>query len=100
MILTVTHYPGMLRYVVVVVVLLLCRPHLSNANLYGIIGVNVGCFIFTIILLRVIWAPPSQEEIKQQKELERKINELQQSYMSLEDRREAPIDVYEGESAG
>jgi dolichol kinase len=62
--------------------------------------VNVGSFIFTVLLLRVIWPPPSSEEIKRNKEIETKINELQQSYLSLEDRRDAPIDVYEGESAG
>lgn len=70
-------------------------PHLTHAELYAIVGVNLGSFIFSIILLRIIWPPPSAGEIKVQKEMETKINEIQQSYLTFENRKEV-IDIYEG----
>lgn len=78
-------------------------PTLTNTNLYAIIGVNIGSFIFAIILLRIIWPPPSPQQMKQQKELEQAINKIQSDYATFNghnNRQKTVIDVYEGESAG
>jgi dolichol kinase len=55
-------------------------PELSRANLIAMIAVNVGSFVFCIVLLRMIWPPPTDEVLKADKEMHRKIEAVQAEY--------------------
>lgn len=55
-------------------------PELSNTNLIAMIAVNVGAFIGSIVLLRVIWKPPTDMEQNREKEMYGKIEKIQEEY--------------------
>lgn len=73
-------------------------PHLSNAEFYTIIAVNIGWFIAAYVWLRLIWPSPTAEENKRQKELESQISSLKTRYMAIP--VEEDKECIEGDSAG
>jgi len=75
---------------------------LDKYELSAILAVNIGSFLFACLLLRIIWPPPTQEEVKQQKELELRINEVKKSYSSMNNRgvQREQVECLEGDSAG
>lgn len=86
-------------------------PNLTEPDQYAIWLVNIGAFLFAWILLRLIWPPPTPEQVSAQKEVEIKINDLKAHYydsMSQTLRKSMqnlkPVksakDCLEGESAG
>lgn len=75
-------------------------PHLDNVDIIAIVAFNVGSFLISWILLRLVWPPPSSEEVQRLKVIETEIQNVQNkhSYQSLpvEEQKEC----LEGESAG
>lgn len=55
-------------------------PELSTTNLTAMIAVNAGAFIFCIVLLRVIWKPPSKEQNDKAKNMQKAISKVQEEY--------------------
>jgi dolichol kinase len=70
-------------------------PELSNANRIAMIVINVGAFVFAYILLRIIWKPPTKEQLAIDKEMHKQIEKIQESYGAL-----AKEDCIEGEVMG
>jgi dolichol kinase len=70
-------------------------PELSDTNVFAMIIINVGSFILTYLLLRIIWKPPTKEEISRDKEMHRKIETIQEEYGSV-----GKEDAIEGEVMG
>lgn len=74
-------------------------PNLTTGEQAAIAAVNVGGLIASWILLRLVWKPPTDKQLRDQKELEVRIQALQQQYGSVNDGI-TPIECLEGESAG
>lgn len=74
-------------------------PSLSSTQLSVILAVNFGSLLAAWILLRLIWPIPTDKELRDRKELEVRIQALQQQYGSASDGSN-PIECLEGESAG
>jgi len=55
-------------------------PELSTPNFAAMIVVNVGALIGSIVLLRVIWKPSTQDKLDQDKEMHAKIEKIQAEY--------------------
>lgn len=70
-------------------------PQLSNTNLIAMIIVNVGAFIGAIVLLRVIWKPPTSEKLAKDKEMNEKIEKVQEEYGTF-----GPQEAIEGDVMG
>jgi len=76
-------------------------PHMSQTQLAAVVAVNLGSLVAAWVLLRLIWKPPTQQEVKRQQEMAVRINEIQRQYSSTSDiETAAPKDCVEGESAG
>lgn len=70
-------------------------PELSRANLIAMIAVNAGSVILAYVLLRIIWRPPTKEEIARDKEMHKKIEAVQEQYGAI-----TAEDAIEGEVMG
>jgi dolichol kinase len=66
-------------------------PELSHNNVVALAVVNIGALIFCYVLLRIIWKPPSDEQIAKEKEMQKRIEGIQVEYgaMSSEEKVEA-----------
>jgi len=77
-------------------------PALDKYELSAMLAVNIGAFLISCLLLRIVWPPPTQDEVKQQKELELRINEVKKTYSSMNNRvvQREQVECLEGDSAG
>lgn len=78
-------------------------PELNDAQLAAIIAANVGSFILSWIMLRLVWKAPSEKQIRAEKELEVRIQAWKAQYGSIDGTMPAsasPVECLEGESAG
>jgi dolichol kinase len=74
-------------------------PELSHNNTVALVVVNVGALIFCYVLLRIIWKPPSDEAIASDKEMQKKIEVIQQDYGAVAKEEAIAGDVMGGYSA-
>lgn len=70
-------------------------PELSQTNVIAMTVVNVGSFFFAVFLLRFIWVPPTDEQIRHDKEMHKRIDKIQEDYGAM-----AKEDALEGEVMG
>jgi len=58
-------------------------PELSHTNFVALVVVNVGALVFCYVLLRIIWKPPSDADIAKDKEMQKKIETIQEEYGAI-----------------
>lgn len=75
-------------------------PSLSHTTISLMIALNLGSLVAAYVLLRVIWPPPTTEQLTAEKELQSKITLLQRQYNTMQSSEEEIKECLEGDSAG
>lgn len=55
-------------------------PELSSQTRMAMWAVNVGSFVAAYLLLRIVWRPPTAEQLARDKEMHKKIEAVQEDY--------------------
>jgi len=73
-------------------------PEISHTNLMAMLVVNVGALVFCYVLLRIIWKPPSDADLEKDKQMQKKIETIQEEYGAIP--KEERVEAIAGEVMG